>query len=87
MPICPKCGATVPEGAIACGNCGTELNLAQTSPASFQSISTNSTTWRARETSLLSARLDKALRRTELLSYAVIGLAAAILVIIIILSF
>ncbi|MGB8780458.1 MAG: zinc-ribbon domain-containing protein [Candidatus Bathyarchaeia archaeon] len=82
MPACPKCGATVPEGAIACSYCGPPLNSAQTSPAPFQSTSTNSTTWPTRtDNSDLSTRLEKALRRSELLSYAAIGLAVAILVI------
>ena len=29
MPICPYCGATVPEGAIACGKCGASLVSSQ----------------------------------------------------------
>ncbi|MGD0995297.1 MAG: zinc-ribbon domain-containing protein [Candidatus Bathyarchaeia archaeon] len=85
MPVCPQCGATVPEGAIACGNCGSPLNSSQTSSAPFQSTSTSSTTWSTRtDNSDLSTRLEKALRRTELLSYVAIGLAAVILVILLI---
>lgn len=81
MPVCPQCGATVPEGAIACGNCGAPLNSSQTSSAPFQSTSTSSTTWPTRtDSSDLSTRLEKALRRNELLSYAAIGIAVVIIV-------
>jgi uncharacterized membrane protein YvbJ len=27
MPVCPKCGATVPEGASFCPNCGRALKI------------------------------------------------------------
>ena len=88
MPVCPKCGATVSEDATACSNCGSPLNSAQTSPAPFQSTSTNSMTLPTRtDNSDLSTRLEKALRRSELLSYAAIGLAVVIVIIVIGLSF
>ncbi|MGA3112476.1 MAG: zinc-ribbon domain-containing protein [Candidatus Bathyarchaeia archaeon] len=60
MPTCPHCGATVPEGAVYCGNCGA---------------------------SNMQARYEKAIKRTEWLSYAAAGLGVAILVVLIAFSF
>jgi predicted ATP-dependent serine protease len=78
MFTCPNCNATLPENAGQCSNCGTAIN-AQAAPqpqAAPQGSPDN-----------LSARLEKALRRTELLSYAAAGLGIAILAILIGIAF
>jgi uncharacterized membrane protein YvbJ len=97
MPICPYCGATVPDGAIACGKCGVSLvsSQPQTSApfqsqpnSSGQSSGSSSTSWSGGNyDSELSNRLQKALRRNELLSYAVVGLSAVLAVVIILFIF
>jgi uncharacterized membrane protein YvbJ len=97
MPICPYCGATVPDGAIACGKCGASLVSTQpqtSTPFQSQPNSTGqssgsvSTSWSGGNyNSELETRLQKALRRNELLSYAAVGLSAFLFVLIIILSF
>jgi len=98
MPICPYCGATVPEGAIACGKCGASLVSTQPQTSTpFQSqpdssgqssSGSSSTSWSGGNyNSQLETRLQKALRRNELLSYAVVGLSAFLFVLIIILTF
>jgi len=71
MPYCPKCGAWT-EGTV-CNKCGAELGSLQTTPrgSKFQSDVAYG--------GELSIRLEKALRRTELLSYAVVGLSLLIL--------
>ncbi|MCJ7762520.1 zinc-ribbon domain-containing protein [Candidatus Bathyarchaeota archaeon] len=82
MPACPHCGATVPEGAVYCVNCGAAIN----SPAA--SLSTSQPQVASQGSSGdMSARLEKAMRRAELLSYAVAGLGVAILFVIILIAF
>jgi uncharacterized membrane protein YvbJ len=93
MPICPYCGATVPDGAIACGKCGASLVSSQPQAytpfqsqpnSSGQSSGSSSTPWSGGNyDSQLSNRLQKALRRNEQLSYAVVGLSVLTLVLII----
>ena len=90
MPTCPYCGATVPDGAIACGKCGASLvsSQPQTSTtfqsqnnSSDQSSGSSSTSWSGGNyDSELSTRLQKALRRNELLSYAIVGLIIVLFV-------
>jgi len=83
MPMCPHCGATVPEGAVYCGNCGAAINA----PATFTSTttqtqtSTQPTAW-SREVSGgdMQTRYEKAMRRAEQLGYAVVGVGAVVLV-------
>ena len=94
MPICPYCGATVPEGAIACGKCGASLVSTQPQTStpfqsqpdpSSQSSSSSSTSWSGGNyNSELETRLQKALRRNELLSYAVLGLSIFLIILILI---
>lgn len=93
MPYCPYCGASVPEGAIACGKCGATMN-AQGGPAStpFQSQPPNSQPpqgsppWGNKPNyNQPSTRLESALKKTEQLSYVAIGLGAAIIIIFIVL--
>ena len=90
MPICPHCGATVPEGATYCGNCGAPINSQTTSVSTSQpQVTSQASSWPTSSSSggNMQARLEKATRRTEQLSYAVAGLGVAILVALIVLSF
>ena len=94
MPICPYCGATVPDGAIACGKCGASLVSTQpqtSTPFQSQPNSTGqssgsvSTSWSGGNyNSELETRLQKALRRNELLSYAVVGLSIFLIILLLI---
>ena len=85
MPTCPRCGANVPEGAVYCGNCGAALS----SPTTFTSTTTQSqtssqtsTSW-SKETSSsdMQQRFEKAMKRTEQLTYAAVGLGIVILIV------
>ena len=90
MPICPYCGATVPDGAIACGKCGASLVSTQpqtSTPFQSQPASSDpsSTSWSGGSyNSELETRLQKALRRNELLSYAVVGLSIFLIILLLI---
>ena len=94
MPICPYCGATVPDGAIACGKCGASLvstqpqssTTFQSQPdSSGQSTGSSSTSWSdGNNNAQLEIRLQKALRRNELLSYAVVGLSIFLVILLLI---
>jgi uncharacterized membrane protein YvbJ len=76
MPTCPQCGVTVAQETMNCDNCNALINAAsdQTKTTELSNVE-------------LNARLEKALRRTELLSYAAAGLGLAIFAVIIIISF
>ena len=76
MPTCPHCSASVPEGAVCCGNCGATINSQATLLSTSQPSSDD-----------MSARLEKAMRRAELLSYAAAGLGIAILAVLIGIAF
>jgi hypothetical protein len=71
------------EGAIKCNSCGAETN----SQLLKNSISKNQTAVQGLQSDDLSLRLQKAMRRTELLSYGVAGLAIAIFAVIILIHF
>jgi hypothetical protein len=89
MSTCLHCGAAVPEGAVYCGNCGAAKDSA-VSVSISQSIVTaqESTTLPSPPSSGdLKSRLEKAMRRAELLSYAAAGLGVALLAVIIGISF
>ena len=80
--MCPHCGATVPEGAVYCGNCGAAINApASTSTTAQTQTSSQPTAWSQGVSSGdMQTRYEKAMRRAELLGYAVAGLGVAILV-------
>ena len=89
MPTCPSCGVTVLEGIVFCGDCGAAIN----SPAKSISVSQPELTLQASydmpktlSGGDLSARLEKAMRRAELLGYAAAGLGVAILFVLIVIS-
>jgi uncharacterized membrane protein YvbJ len=73
MSTCPRCGAAVDKDATTCSSCNAPINASEVQASSL--------------TAELNARLEKALRRTELLSYAAAGLGLAIFAVIIIISF
>ena len=90
MPTCSSCGAMVFDVGENCGNCGAAIN----SPATLTSTSQPQVPSHETPTLLsvsssndMSVRLEKAMRRAELLSYAVAGLAVAILAAIIGIAF
>jgi len=83
MPTCPHCGATVPEGAVYCGNCGTTLNASMLSSSQVQTQSSQSNWPTETVRTDLQARFEKALRRVELLGYAAAGLGIALLLVLI----
>ena len=79
MSICPQCGAAVSVDAVVCGSCNTII---------AQNSNSQATTVKDEAKNVeLNARLQKALRRTELLSYAAAGLGLAIFAMIILISF
>jgi len=98
MPSCPKCGKLNTDDAIYCTNCGASLSstsqpavpkpVQSEAPISIPPPPATSTEIpsdvNARK---LSQRLENALRRAELLSYAAIGLSVLILIVTIVLSF
>jgi uncharacterized membrane protein YvbJ len=73
MSTCPRCGATVDKDATVCSSCSAAIKASEAQASG--------------RTAELNARLEKALRRTELLSYAAAGLGLAIVAGIIILAF
>ena len=93
MPICPYCGATVPDGAIACGKCGgslVSLSLRRLLPFSLKQIHLVNLQILVplhgqAETLILNCRvrLEKALKRNEQLSYIAVGLSVVLLVLVI----
>ena len=97
MPTCPYCGATVPDGAIACGNCGASLVSTQPQAStpfqsqpnsSGQSSGSSPTTWSGGNYDpQMSTRLEKAMKRNELLGYTVLGLSVVLAIVIILLVF
>jgi uncharacterized membrane protein YvbJ len=73
MSTCPRCGATVDKNATLCSSCNAPINSSEAQASG--------------RTAELNARLEKALRRTELLSYAAAGLGLAVFAVIIIIAF
>jgi len=88
MATCPQCGATVTKSAVTCGNCEAAINTTSKSINIYQSKVTeqDSTPFPNASEKDLAARLEKAMRRAELLSYAAAILGLALLGVIIIIS-
>ena len=89
MPTCPHCGATVPEGAVYCGNCGATLNspVASSSSNAQPQTSESSTGWPNNPDLVggnLQNRYEKAMKRSEQLAYITVILGIVILVLILI---
>lgn len=79
MPTCLHFDDRISDETAYCSNYGV-ANLQVTSEAAPTSPNESSS-------SVMSARLEKAMKRAELLSYAAAGLAVAILVVIIGIAF
>ena len=89
MSNCTSCGQEMPEGIINCGNCGAPLRSQSKVSASLPQVLIQGASAypnSAADSGELVLRLKKAMRRTELLSYAVVGLAIFILAVILLLS-
>jgi uncharacterized membrane protein YvbJ len=87
MSICPQCGAAVDNDAVVCSSCATLITLALPVQTKKQVDLPASNISAGSRTAELNARLEKALRRTEILSYAAAGLGLAIFAVIIIIAF
>jgi hypothetical protein len=82
MPTCLHCNTRVSDAAVYCGNCGAAINSPEIPISTSQPQVTPQGSPAPPNTpadSDLSARLEKAMRRAELLSYAVAGLGVATL--------
>ena len=86
MPIKNECSATVEKKNAACSDCNAKNDI-QAKSESTTKQGTSSTSTNILDSWDMSKRLEKALRRTELLSFAAAGLGIAILVIILIIYF
>ena len=78
----------MPEGSINCGNCRAPLRSQSKISASLPQVPIQGTPEfpnSGADSGELSLRLQKAIRRTELLSYSAAGLAVAILGVILLL--
>jgi uncharacterized membrane protein YvbJ len=81
--MCPHCGATVPEGAVYCGNCGASINAPTASTYTTAQTQTSSqpTAWPKEVSSGdMQARYEKAMKRAEQLGYAIAIVGVIILV-------
>ena len=85
MSTCPDCGAAVSEGTVYCGNCGAAKNSDASVYISQSRVTTQESTNLPSPSSSgdLQSRLEKAIRRAELLSYVAVGLGVALLAVII----
>ena len=85
MPSCLNCGAAVPEGTVYCGNCGAAKNSTASASISQSRVNARESTALPNSSTSgdLQSRLEKAMRRAELLSYAAVGLGVALLAVII----
>jgi hypothetical protein len=83
MPTCLYCDVKISDKAFYCSNCGAAINSPATSAATSKPQVTPQGPPASPNTSSsdgdLPARLEKAMRRAELLSYAAAGLGAVIL--------
>ena len=81
MPTCLNCNAKVSQTAVYCGNCGTPLSSPAIPASSQPKVVLHGLPGspRASDSVDMSARLEKAIRRAELLGYAAASLGIAIL--------
>jgi hypothetical protein len=79
-------GATVEKENWTCGNCNAKIDIQATSESAPKQDAP-STSPNILDSWDMSKRLEKALRRTELLSFAAAGLGIAILIVILIIEF
>ena len=86
MSTCTECGATVGKKTAICGNCNAKIDIQATSE-SIPQQDASTPTLSTPNVGDMSARLEKALRRTEMLSFAAAGLGIAIFVVLMIIYF
>ncbi len=86
MPNCTECGATVSKETVTCDSCSVKINIQATSESASQQDE-SSAAQNTPDVDDMSARLEKAIRRTELLSFAAAGLGIAIIVVLLIIYF
>ena len=86
MPTCIECGATVEKETATCGNCDAKMEI-QATLESASKQDAPSTSPKILDSWDMSKRLEKALKRAELLSFAAAGLGIAILVVILVIEF
>ena len=87
MTTCPHCGAMVSDEG-SCGNCqATTASVAKLISASQPQSTAHASQPDASISDDVSLRLEKAMKRTELLGYAAAGLAVAILAVLIGIAF
>ena len=87
MATCPDCGASIPEGAVRCGNCNAAMRSPAKSASALHPLATSKSASPNAPSGDMYTRLEKAMRRAELLSYAAAGLGLAILAVIILIAF
>ena len=80
--ICAKCGGKVADGVVNCETCGAEVNSQATTLSSSQTMPLPMPNGAIDD--MLSRRLEKALKRSEQLSYAAAGLGIAIIILLLI---
>ena len=85
MTHCSNCGESIPDVGNYSNNFGNATASVATQPRQPSQISNSLTTDSNRAD--LTVRLNRAMRRAELLGYAAAGLALAILALIIAISF
>jgi hypothetical protein len=86
MPTCIECGSPVEQERATCSNCNAQIDIRATLESASKQDAP-STSPNILDSWDLSKRLEKALRRTELLSFAAAGLGIAILVVILVIEF
>lgn len=81
MPTCLKCDVKFSDGAVCCDKCGAAPNSSTLSTFSPPQVASSGSpaSPKTPDDVDLSARLEKAMRRAELLGYAVASLGIAIL--------
>lgn len=85
MPICRKCGVTIPEENGYCGNCGAAVNPETASASSF--TQTQSAPYTFENSDVLSMQLAKEARKSMYLAFAAAGLGLAIILSILVIYF
>jgi len=85
MSSCQHCSSAVPESAVYCGNCGAAKSSVASVSISVSQVTAqeSGTVQNPSASGDLQSRLEKAMNRAELLSYAAVGLGVALLAVII----
>jgi hypothetical protein len=84
---CPNCGQSISKGAADCDNCAAKLYSESEKFGSQTIVHDLDAQVFKLDKSENTLRLERAMRRTELLSYAAAGLAIAIFVVILLIHY